>query len=109
MNLLDITLVAETLFENKVDSIKSLLEETLVENKIEVLNMIDISVVQKESLTGNYILLCRLCFEHPPKMIKLEVDDYASKATDRLKLIFTELVSSKNKLFSIKTHIIKYC
>lgn len=108
MNLLDITLATEILMPNNIDSIKILIEENLKSETIEVLKLFDVSVVQKELSTGNHALIVRFCFEHPAKMIKSEVEDYSERALTKLKIIFEEVVSSENRLFSIKSSIIKF-
>jgi hypothetical protein len=108
MNLLDITLATEVLMPNNINPIKILLEENIKSEDLEVLKLFDVSVVQKELSTGNYALIVRFCFEHPAQMIKSEVEDYSEKALTKLKIIFEEVVSSKNKVFSIKSSIIKF-
>jgi hypothetical protein len=108
MNLLDITLIAETIMPNNVEAISTLLEENLKEENLEVLSLVDISVIQKELSTGNNVTISRFCFEHPAKMIKTEVEEYSEKASNRLKILLEELISSDNKVFSINSSIIKF-
>lgn len=108
MNLIDITLVAETVLSSNVKALNILWESGVEKSNIEVLKSLDTSLTQSEMSTGNYILIVRTCFEHPAKMIKTEIEEYSNKALEELKLLLEELVSSENKVFSIKSSVTKF-
>lgn len=107
MNLVDITLVAETIKENDIELMTKLLYSESKRSNIEVLQLLDISVVQKEVSSGNLGVIVRVCFEHPAKMIKSEIEEYTDKASSKLKVMLEEILSSENKVFSIKSLVTK--
>lgn len=107
MNLVDISLVAEIIKENDIKSMKKILSIQVENSNIEVLKLLDVSLVQKEITSGNFCLLVRVCFEHPAKMIKSEIDEYSKKASNVLEKILDELLKSENKVFSIKSLVTK--
>ena len=107
MNLVDITLIAETIKSSDVALMSKLLSLEMERSNVDVLKLLDVSIVQKEVSTGNIAILARVCYEHPAKMIKSEIDEYTSKASEKIKIIFEEVLSSENEVFSIKSLVTK--
>jgi hypothetical protein len=68
---------------------------------------LDSKVTQTLSLSGNYVLLSRACFEYPSGMIKDEVDYYTTQAISYLSTVLEELLGSESNLYSIKGKVHK--
>jgi len=108
MNLLDISLMAETLKENNIQEMLKLFKLEVKKTGLEVLTLLDISGTQKELLSGNNCIIVRACLEYPSKMIKTEVEDYSKAAELKIRDILEELLASENKVFSTKSVVTKF-
>ena len=107
MNVLDISLVAETLVPNNIEAMKNIYSLEIENSDIEVLTLLEVSITQKENSSGNNMIIVRSCFEHPELMIKAELDDFGNRAVKKLEGFLSELLESENKLFSLKSVVTK--
>lgn len=107
MNVLDISLVAETLVSNNISAMKNIYSLEIENSEIEVLTLLDVTITQKETSNGNNIIIVRSCFEYPELMIKSELDEFGSKAANKLEGFLSELLESENKVFSLKSVVTK--
>lgn len=108
MKLIELVVTQETVLDNDIEPIQSLLESRV--NKMipsNVFDVMEVLVTEALNSVGNYVVFFRVTLEHPGELTSTEVEDYGNKSLEELVTLTKILLASKKNVISLRSSKVK--